>query len=205
MSQRSVVPVPKNGNTTDPNKWGGVTLMDIGNNIYSISMCEWLFRIISKHGVKWQFGSTPGIGCQDGTFNIKKILNLRHNQNLPTWVAFSDLVKAFDTSNDALLIAILGKYGAPPRLCSVIKHMYNKRIVKLIVDKVETSIEFKVGVKQGYSMAPVIFLFLMIAFRKNTRRRVDSPRTKESPICAQRQLTNINRTISEPLTRHLLV
>ena len=42
--------------------------------------------------------------------------------------------------------------------------MYDKRIVKLIIGKVETSIDFKVGVKQGDSMVPVLFMFLMMAF-----------------------------------------
>ena len=41
--------------------------MDTVNNIYSIRICEWLFKIISKHGVKYQFVSTPGVGCQYGT------------------------------------------------------------------------------------------------------------------------------------------
>ena len=82
--------------------------MDIGNKIYSSIMCGRLFNIIIKHGMKCQFGSTPGVGCQYGTFTIKTLLHLRHNHNLPTWVAFIDLVKSFDTSNHALLIAILG-------------------------------------------------------------------------------------------------
>ena len=129
-------------------------------------MCGQLLNIIRKHGVKCQFGSAPGVRCQDGTFTIKKILHLRQNHNLPTWVAFADLVKAFDTSNHALPIAILGKYGAPPRLRSAIKRMYDKIIVKLIIVKVDTSIEFKVGVKKGYSMAPVLFMFLMMDFAK---------------------------------------
>ena len=81
-------------------------------------------------------------------------------------MAFTDLVKAFDTSNHALLIVILGKYGASPRLRSAIKRMYDKSIVKLIIGKVETSIEFKLGVKQGDSMAPVLYLFLMMSFAK---------------------------------------
>ena len=140
--------------------------MDIDNKIYSGIMCGRIFKIISKHGVKFQFVSTPGVVCSEGTFMIKKLLHIRNNQNLPTWVAFADTVKAFDASNHALLIAILGKYGAPPRLCSAIKHMYNKIIVKLIIGKVETSIELKVVVKQGDSMAPVLFLFLMMAFAK---------------------------------------
>ena len=41
--------------------------------------------------------------------------------------------------------------------------MYEKIIVKLIIDKVEKFIDFKVGVKQGYSMALVLFLFLIMA------------------------------------------
>ena len=34
-------------------------------------MCEQLFKTIIKHSVKCQFGSTPGVGCQDGPFTIK--------------------------------------------------------------------------------------------------------------------------------------
>ena len=44
--------------------------------------------------------------------------------------------------------------------------MYNKIIFKLIIGKVEKSIDFKVGVKQGDSMAPVKLLFLMVDFEE---------------------------------------
>ena len=114
--------------------------MDIGKKIYISIMCGRLFKIIGKHGVKCQFGSTPGFGFQDGTFTINTLLHLRHHHNLPTCVAFIDLVKAFDTTNHALIIAILGKYCAPPILRSAIKRMYEKSIVKLIIGKVEISI-----------------------------------------------------------------
>ena len=43
-------------------------------------------------------------------------------------------------------------------------HMYYKIIVKLIIGKIDTSIDFKVGVKQGDIMSPVLFMFLMIEF-----------------------------------------
>ena len=42
--------------------------------------------------------------------------------------------------------------------------MYDKSIVKLIIRKVETPIDFKVGVKQGDRISPVLFLFLMMTF-----------------------------------------
>ena len=78
--------------------------MDIGNKIYSSIMFGQILKIFCKHGVKCQFGSTHGVRCQDGTFTIKKLLHLRHNHYLPTWVAFVDLVKAFDTSNRTLYL-----------------------------------------------------------------------------------------------------
>ena len=143
--------------------------MDIGNKIYSSIMCGRLFKIISKHSVKFQFGSTPGVVCQDGTFNTKTPLHLINNHNLPTWVAFAYLFKALYTSKHSLLIAILVKYGAPPRLRSELKRMYAKSIVKLIIGKVDTYIDFKVGFKQGDIMALALFIFLMIYFYKTLK------------------------------------
>ena len=116
--------------------------------------------------MKCQFGSTPVVVCQDGMFTIKTLLHIRKKLNFPTWVAFADLVKAFDTFKHALLIAVLGKYGASPRLCSTTKCMYDNSVVQIIFGNIETSIDFKVGFKQGNIMAPVIFLLLMIDFHK---------------------------------------
>ena len=42
--------------------------------------------------------------------------------------------------------------------------MYDKSVVKFIIGKIETSINFKVVVKQGDSMDPVLFLFLVVFF-----------------------------------------
>ena len=104
-----VIPVPKIGDLSDPNKCRVVTLMEMGSKSFSRILCTRLSLILDRHGVKYQFGSTSGVGCQDISFTIKTLLNLRHNHNLPTWVLFVDLVKAFDTSNHQLMDAILGK------------------------------------------------------------------------------------------------
>ena len=115
-----VVPVPKSGDLSDPNKWIGVNLMDIGAKVFSSMMCKRLFHIINLHGVKYQFGSSPGVGCKDGLFTLKTALHARHNHNLPTYVAFVDLVKAFGTVDHRMLMRILERYGAPPKMRSAI-------------------------------------------------------------------------------------
>ena len=144
--------------------------MDLGSKIFSSILCTRLFVIIRKHGVRYQFGSTPRVGCQDGSFTIKTMLHLRHNHNLPTFVMFADLVKAFDTSNHKLMVEILAKYGCPPKLRSAIRRMYSDSKVRLILGDTDISISFEVGVKQGDSVAPVLFLFIMMAFAETLEK-----------------------------------
>ena len=105
--------------------------MDLGSKIFSSILCTRLFVIIRKYWVKYQFGSTTGVGCQDGSFTIKTMLHLQHNHNLPTFVMFADLVKAFDTSNHKHMVEILAKYGCPPKLRSAIFRMYVDSKVRL--------------------------------------------------------------------------
>ena len=115
---------PKSGDLSDPNKWIGVNLMDIGAKVFSSLICKRFFKIINKHGVKYKFGSSPGVGCQDGTFTIKTLLHTQHNHNLPSYTAFVDLIKAFDTVNHDMMLKVLERYGAPLKLRSAISGMY---------------------------------------------------------------------------------
>ncbi|KAL7527109.1 hypothetical protein ACHAWF_002044 [Thalassiosira exigua] len=107
------VPVPKQGDLSNPNKWRGVMLMDVCSKIFSVVMNDRAFTLLQKHGTKFQFGGTPHVGCRDGLFTLKTLLNMRKNHNLEPYVTFMDLVKAYDTANHDLLIKILAKYGAP--------------------------------------------------------------------------------------------
>ena len=49
--------------------------------------------------------------------------------------------------------------------------MYDKSVVKLIIGNIETSIDFKVVVKQRDSMAPVLFMFMMMEFSETLEDR----------------------------------
>ena len=128
--QRQCVPLPKSGTLSDPNKWQGVMLMDVCSKVFSSVMNGRAFRLLELHGTKFQFGGTPTIGCQDGLFTLKTLLNAHKNHNLPSFVAIVDLVKADDTANHGLLIMILERYSAPPKFVTVIRTMYtNLKVV----------------------------------------------------------------------------
>ena len=108
--------------------------------------------------MKYQFGSTSGVGCQYGSPTIKTMWHLRYNHNIPTFVMFSDLVKAFNTSKQKLMVEILKKYGCSPKSCSEIRRMYTDNKVRLILGNIDISIPFEVGVKQGDSVGPILFV-----------------------------------------------
>ncbi len=71
------VPVPKSGNLSDPNKWRGVMLMDVCSKIFSFIMNGRAFKLLVKHGMQFQFGGTPELGCRDGLFVLKMLLTMR--------------------------------------------------------------------------------------------------------------------------------
>lgn len=53
--------------------------------------------------------------CGPVVENDLHLINAHKNHHLPSFVAFVDLVKAYDTVNHDLHLHILKKYGAPPK------------------------------------------------------------------------------------------
>ena len=123
--------------------------MDIGAKLFSSLICKRLFKIIKKHGIKCQFGSSPGVGCQDSTFTINTLLHTQHNHNLPSYVAFVDLLEAFDTVNHDMMLKFFDCYGDPPKLRFVISRIYQDLKIVLKIGKIEEKMSQTVGVIQG--------------------------------------------------------
>ena len=95
---------------------------------------------------------------------------MRHNHNLPSYAAFVDPVKAFDTVNHDMMFKILDHYGAPPKLRSAISRMYQDLKIVLKIGKIEEKMSQTVGVRQGDCMAPVLFIFMEIAFSETLQK-----------------------------------
>jgi hypothetical protein len=110
-------------------------LMDVCSKIFSSVMNARVFKLLAKHETRFQFGGTPELGCRDGLFVLKTMLNMQKNHNLLSYVSFVDLVKTYDTANHNLLIDILEQHGAPPRFAAVIECIYKDLAVVLKIKK----------------------------------------------------------------------
>ncbi len=104
-------------------------LMDVCSKIFLSVMNGQAFRLLELDGTKFQFGSTPGLDCQDGLFTLKTLINEHKNHHLLSFVAFVDLVKGCNTANHDLLLCILGKYGTPPKFVASICTMHTDLVV----------------------------------------------------------------------------
>ena len=76
-------------------------------------------------------------------------------------------MKLFDTINHDMMLKILERYDAPPKMCSTISKMCQDLKIVLKIVKVEENMGQTVGVRQGYCMAPVLLLFMVMAFAEN--------------------------------------
>ena len=138
--------------------------MDVCSKIFSSVMNARAYQLLAEHGTRFQIGGTPKLGCHDSLFVLKTMLNMRKNHNLPSYVGFVNLVKAYNTANQDLLFNILERYGAPPRFVLAIERIYKDLVVVLKIEKEVMEIPQSVRVRQGDNIAPVLFLFLMSAF-----------------------------------------
>ena len=121
-------------------------LIDVCSNIFSSVMNNRAFCLLELHGTRFQFGGTPELGCRDGLFTLKALLNARRNYNLGSYVGFVDLVKAYNTANHELLFCLLEKYGAPPTFVAAVRRIYTDNIVVLKIEKEVQEIPQEVGV-----------------------------------------------------------
>ena len=81
-----------------------------------------------------------------------------------------DLVKAFDTMNQDMLMKILAQFGLPEHLINIIRNIYKLVRIKFKSGKQIHKFLNLVGIKQGNILAPVLFLFAMQAALQSLER-----------------------------------
>jgi len=111
-----------------------------------------------------QCGFRAGRGTCDMVFAVRQVQEKCREQNRELHLVFVDLTKAFDTVNRVGLWKILGKFGCPPKIVSLIRSFHDNMQAHIQED-METSEPFPVknGVKQGCVLAPTLFSIVFSA------------------------------------------
>jgi hypothetical protein len=113
-----------------------------------------------------QCGFRSGRGTTDGLFTLKLALQKRKEQQLDTHALFVDLKKAFDSLPRDGIYTALARFGVPEHLIKLVRAFHTGVTVKIATgnpDNPDVTVESGVGVKQGDSLAPVLFNLLFQA------------------------------------------
>jgi len=113
-----------------------------------------------------QNGFRKGRSCMDCIFSASQIIEKRIEFNIPTYIAFIDLKKAFDSVDRDKLWNIMTSKGIPTHLITIIQKMYMENIIRVNAGN-GISEDFRAitqGVRQGWPMSPVLFNLLAPEF-----------------------------------------
>ena len=101
-------------------------------------------------------------------FCVRQLQEKCKEQNVPLFIAFVDLTKAFNLVSRERMFAILLKIGCPPSLFTIVKAFHTNTKATIQCDgNVSELFKIKSGVKQGCVLAPTLFgiFFFMLLKR----------------------------------------
>ena len=156
--------LPKKGDLSDPNNWRGIMLLDCFAKWLGSILGNRLKAVFEKIGMESQNGFRPDRGCTDGLFTLKLALQKCKEHSVDTHTAFIDLVKAFDSVPRDGMWAVLRKLGIPSKFVNLVAETHSPSIgINVPIGDVDIEISNNVGVLQGSTHAPILFIFYMHA------------------------------------------
>ena len=153
-----IVKLPKKGDLTNCNNWRGIMLLSVTYKVLSRVVLNRLTAAVDPLIRKEQAGFRKGRGCADQIFTLRQIVEQSNEWSSTVYANFIDFAKAFDSVNRPTLWRILGHYGIPDKLVSIIKMLYSGFSARVICGKDLTEdFAIRTGVKQGCVLSPLLF------------------------------------------------
>lgn len=175
MKDSTIITLYKNkGVRHDCNNYRGISLLSIVGKTIARVILPRLQILANRVYPESQCGFRPERSTIDMIFSVRQIQEKCREQQMPLYMAFIDLTKAFDLVSREGLLDLLLKIGCPPKLFSIIKsfHTDTKATVQFDCSTSEP-FDIRSGVKQGCVLAPTLFgiffsLLLNHAFGSST-------------------------------------
>ena len=203
MKDCNIITLYKNkGARNDCNNYRGISLLSVVGKLIARVILVRLQLLAEKVYPESQCGFRAGRSTTDMVFSIRQLQEKCREQQMPLYMAFIDLTKAFDLVSREGLLALLLKIGCPPKLFSVIKSFHTGTKATVQYDG-STSEPFTIrsGVKQGCVLAPTLFgiffsLLLKHAFGSSTEgvylhTRSDGNLFKPARLKARRKVRSV--------------
>ena len=159
MRNAKIVTLYKNkGERSDCNNYRGISLLSIVGKVFARVVLKRLQKLAERIYPESQCGFRSQRSTVDMIFSVRQLQEKCKEQNMPLYIAFIDLTKAFDLVSRKGLFQLLQRIGCPPKLLSIIQSFHTNMQGTISYDG-GTSDPFtiKSGVKQGCVLAPTLF------------------------------------------------
>ena len=146
------------GCMSDCNNYRGISLLSIVGKLFAKVALRRLQQLAERVYPESQCGFRASRSTHDMIFSVRQIQEKSREQNMPLYMVFIDLTKAFDLVSRSGLFKILELIGCPPKLLLFVKNFHDN--MKGVVEfDGSTSEPFNItsGVKQGCVLAPTLF------------------------------------------------
>ena len=148
--------LPKKGDLGLCKNWRGICLLDIASKILDSVLVQRLQAVMEEEGMESQTGFRYYRGTIDGAFTVINALRKRQEHNLESYVAFIDLIKAFDSVPREALWKVLLKFGFPRHFVRIVMRLHTGAVMKFkINDQARKMQTWRDAVRQGSNSGPV--------------------------------------------------
>ena len=171
------IPIFKKGGRLKCDNFRGISLLCSAYKVFARAMLNRMKHYVEEQLSESQGGFRAKRGCCDQLFSTKILMQRAKEFNVPVFLCFIDLFKAYHSVNRNLLWAVLRRvYNFPEKFVSIIEALY-KKTYEVVRFEGQFSGEYKVesGVKQGDVLAPTLFnLFLDVIIRTAMMKHPDA-------------------------------
>ena len=138
----------------------GISLMSTVAKIFSAIINKRLSDYLENHKIyaEEQNGFRRLRSCLDHLFTLTTVIRNRKMQKLPTYCAFIDFEKAFDSVNHTFLWFKMSACGIHGKLLNIVRTMYaNLQNCVRVGGRLTDWFAQAAGVRQGDTLAPTLF------------------------------------------------
>ena len=168
MRDAKIITLYKNkGERSDCNNYRSISLLSIIGKVYAQVLLIHLQKLAEHVYLESQCGFLAERSTVDMVFSLCQLQEKCREQQMPLYIAFIDLTKAFDLVSRDGLFKALHKISCPPRLHSLIESFHsNMKGTEQFNGNLSKPFDMHSGVKQGCVLTPTLFgIFFTLLLR----------------------------------------